>query len=193
MDESNKFTQYGLVPSGPMNLSKRLGSMSLSVLGDLTSRVLKGDVSYEGDYGLVGASKQLGEPTNLRGAYYTPSGGELTASGTVDGVSNVNYATGPYNMGTDTKGNYYGSYQEGDLTASGNYSPNGYDMNLDLNLPTVNSSNSASVGASYNSYDKTPEVYGQFRKQLSDNGFVDASGRLTPKGYDLMIKGGFSF
>lgn len=193
MDERNGFTQYGLVPSGPLNLSKRLGNMSLSVLGDLTSRVLKGDVSYDGQYGSVGASRDLaGNSTNLKGSYYTPEG-ELSASGTVDGVNNINYSTGPYNMGTDTKGNYYGSYQDGNLSASGNYTPYGYDMNLDLNVPTVNPKDNASVGAAYNSYDKTPEVYGHYHKQLSDNGFVDASGRLTPKGYDLMLQGGFSF
>jgi hypothetical protein len=188
MDESNKFTQYGLVPSGPINLSKKLGNMSLSLLGDLASRVLQGDVSYEGQYGSVGASKQLGGPTNVRGSYYTPEG-ELSASGTTAGVNNINYATGPYNMGTDTRGNYYGSYQ-GD-----GFQVNATDRSLDTSfqIPMVDRSNSMDAGFGYDANTKTPEVYGQFHKQLSDNGFVDASGRLTPKGYDLMIKGGFSF
>jgi hypothetical protein len=189
MDESNGFTQYGLVPSGPLNLSKRLGNMSLSVLGDLTNRVLKGDVAYEGQYGSVGASRDLaGTSTNLRGSYYTPEG-ELSASGTVNGVNNVNYSTGPYNMGTDTKGNYYGSYQ-GD-----GFQVNATDKSLDTSfqIPMVDKSNTMSAGAGYDSYSKTPEVYGQFHRQLSDNGFVDASGRLTPKGYELMLQGGFSF
>jgi hypothetical protein len=188
MDESNGFTQYGLVPSGPVNLSKKLGSMSLSLLGDLTSRVLQGDVSYDGQYGSVGASKQIGGPTNLRGSYYTPEG-ELSASGTTAGINNINYATGPYNMGTDTKGNYYGSYQ-GD-----GFRVNATDKSLDTSfeIPMVDRSNSMSAGFGYDGNSKTPEVYGQFHRQLSDNGFVDASGRLTPKGYELMLQGGFSF
>jgi|LakMenEpi03Oct11_1017367.scaffolds.fasta_scaffold01332_2 hypothetical protein len=148
MDESNGFTQYGLVPSGPMSLSKRLGNMSLSVLGDLTNRVLQGDVSYDTPIGTVGASKQIGSPTNV-----------------------------------------YGSYQ-GD-----GFQVNATDKSLDTSfqIPMVDRSNSMNAGVKYDGYSKTPEVYGQFHKQLSDNGFVDASGRLTPKGYDLMIKGGFSF
>jgi hypothetical protein len=188
MDESNGFTQYGLVPNGPLNLSKRLGNMSLSVLGDLTNRVLQGDVSYDGQYGSVGASQAIGGSTNIRGAYYTPEA-ELSASGTTAGINNISYATGPYNMGTDTKGNYYGSYQ-GD-----GFQVNATDKSLDTSfqIPMVDRSNSMNAGVKYDGYSKTPEVYGQFHKQLSDNGFVDASGRLTPKGYDLMIQGGFSF
>lgn len=189
MDESNKFTQYGLVPSSPINLSKQLGSMSLSVLGDLTSRVLKGDVSYDGQYGSLGASKEIGSPTNFRGSYYTPFGGELSALASVDGINNVNYSAGRYNIGTTTGGDYYGSYQ-GD-----GFQVNATDKSLDTSfqIPMVDKSNTMSAGAGYDSYSKTPEVYGQFHRQLTDNGFVDASGRLTPKGYDLMIKGGFSF
>jgi hypothetical protein len=188
MDESNGFTQYGLVPAGPINLSKRLGSLSLSVLGDLTNRVLQGDATYENNFGAIGITKTIGSPTNVRGTYYTPEG-ELSASGTLDGVNNVNYSTGPYSMGTDTKGNYYGSYQ-GD-----GFQVNATDKSLDTSfeIPMVDPSNSMSAGAGYDSYSKTPEVYGQFHKQLSDNGFVDASGRLTPKGYELMLQGGFSF
>ena len=148
MDESNGFTQYGLVPSGPINLSKRLGSMSLSLLGDLTNRVLKGDISYDGEYGSVGASRDLaGNSTNLRGSYYTPEG-EISASGTVNGIDNINYATGPYNMGTDTKGNYYGSYM-GD-----GFQVNATDKSLDTSfeIPMVDRSNSMSAGAGYDAY-----------------------------------------
>lgn len=188
MDERSGFTQYGLVPSGPVTLSKKLGSMSLSLLGDLTSRVLQGDVSYDGQYGSIGASKAIGGPTNVRGSYYTPEG-ELSASGTTAGINNISYATGPYNMGTDTKGNYYGSYQ-GD-----GFQVNATDKSLDTSfeIPMVDRSNSMTAGFKYDGYSKTPEVYGQFHRQLSDNGFVDASGRLTPKGYELLLQGGFSF
>jgi hypothetical protein len=148
MDESNGFTQYGLVPSGPISLSKKLGSMSLSLLGDLTNRVLQGDVSYDTPIGTVGASKQIGSPTNV-----------------------------------------YGSYQ-GD-----GFQVNATDKSLDTSfqIPMVDKSNDMTAGFKYDGYSKTPEVYGQYHKQLSDSGFVDASGRLTPKGYDLMIQGGFSF
>jgi hypothetical protein len=122
--------------------------MSLSVLGDLTNRVLQGDVSYDTPIGTVGASKQIGSPINV-----------------------------------------YGSYQ-GD-----GFQVNATDKSLDTSfqIPMVDKSNDMTAGFKYDGYSKTPEVYGQFHKQLSDNGFVDASGRLTPKGYDLMIKGGFSF
>lgn len=148
MDESNGFTQYGLVPSGPINLSKRLGSMSLSLLGDLTNRVLQGNVGYDTPLGTVGVSKELGNPATI-----------------------------------------YGNYQ-GD-----GFQVNATDKSLDTSfqIPMVDKSNDMMAGARYDTYSKTPEVYGQFHKKLSDSGFVDASGRLTPKGYELMLKGGFSF
>jgi hypothetical protein len=227
MDESNGFTQYGLVPSGPLNLNTKLGKLSLSALGDLSKKILQGEAIYDSDYGSMGITKTIGQPANFNGSIFAPGGGQISSSGSMNGIDNINYLNDSFNAGTDTKGNYYGSYTQGPVTVGGNNNNNYYgtyqdgpysaridnkgnfsgsyegdgfqinatDKSLDTSfqVPMVDESDDMMVGAQYDAYSKTPEVYGQFHRQLSDNGFVDASGRLTPKGYDLMIKGGFSF
>ena len=126
MDESNGFTQYGLVPSGPVNLSTKLGKLSLSALGDLSKKILQGEAIYDSDYGSMGITKTIGQPANFNGSVFAPGGGQISSSGSMNGIDNINYLNDSFNAGTDTKGNYYGSYTQGPVTVGGDNNKNYY-------------------------------------------------------------------
>jgi len=165
------FTAFGVV-NRPTNWSynKSIGDLNLNATADSNRGALIGDVNYATPVGTIGYSKGLNSPKDM---YYRYGGKNLNLEARPDSVR--------------------GSYQDGNLSARGNVNPYGYDMGLNLNIPMVNPNDSASIGASYNSYDQTPAVQAQIRKQMFDNGFIDASGNLTPKGYELKLSGGFNF
>ena len=126
MDESNGFTQYGLIPSGPLNLATKLGKLSLSALGDISKKILQGEAVYNSEYGNIGMTKALGDPTSFRGSVFAPGNGQISGYGTMDGINDINYSNESLNVGTDTKGNYYGSYQEGPFMVGGDNNNNYY-------------------------------------------------------------------
>jgi hypothetical protein len=72
---------------------------------------------------------------------------------------------------------------------------NATDKSLDtsFNIPMEDKSMDASFGINYDGYTKTPAVQAQIRKELFNNGFIDASGNITPKGYEFKLTGGFNF
>lgn len=165
------FTAFGVV-NRPTNWSynKSIGDLNLNAVADSNRNDIIGNLNYNLPIGNIGYSKGLNSPKDM---YYRYNG------------ENINLEARP--------NNFTGSYQDGNFSATGNVNPYGYDMGLNLNIPMVNPSDNASLGASYNLYDKTPAVQAQIRKQLFDNGFIDASGNLTPKGYELKLSGGFNF
>ena len=165
------FTAFGVVAS-PNNweYKKNLGNLNVNALADAQRQSLVGDVNYQTPVGTVGYSAGLNSPSDM---YYRYNG------------ENINLEARPNSV--------RGSYQDGNLSAGGNINPYGYDMGLNLNIPMVNPKDNASLGATYNSYDNTPAVQANLHKQLFENGFIDASGNLTPKGYELKLSGGFNF
>jgi hypothetical protein len=165
------FTAFGDV-SRPTNCAynNNIGNLNVSAMADANRGALIGDVNYNTPVGTVGYSKGLNSPKDM---YYKYNG------------ENINLEARPNNLSA--------GYQNGNLSARGNVNPYGYDMGLNLNIPMVNPNDNASIGATYNSYDQTPAVQAQIRKQMFDNGFIDASGNLTPKGYEFRLSGGFNF
>jgi len=165
------FTAFGVV-NRPTNwaYNNNMGNLNIGAMADANRGALVGDINYKTPVGTIGYSKGLNSPKDI---YYKYKGENLNLEARPDSVR--------------------GSYQDGNFSARGNVNPYGYDMGLNLNIPMVNPNDSASLGATYNSYDQTPAIQAQIRKQMFDNGFIDASGNLTPKGYELKISGGFSF
>lgn len=165
------FTAFGVV-NRPTNwaYNNQIGNLNVSAKADANRGALIGDVNYATPLGTVGYSKGLNSPKDM---YYRYGG------------DNFNIEARPNSI--------RGSYQDGNFSARGNINPYGYDMGLNLNIPMVNPKDNASLGATYNSYDQTPAVQAQIHKQLFENGFIDASGNWTPKGYELKLSGGFNF
>ena len=165
------FTAFGVV-NRPTNwaYNNQIGNLNVSAMADANRGALIGDVNYNTPVGTVGYSKGLNSPKDMYYRY---------------GNENVNLEARPDSV--------RGSYQDGNFSAGGNVNSYGYDMGLNLNIPMVNPNDKASIGATYNSYDQTPAVQAQIRKELFTNGFIDASGNLTPKGYELSIQAGYKF
>lgn len=186
-DETSRFIPYGTIPNKPITLEKELGNLSFSGLASLADQVLQGSIGYRRD-----------------------NGNSLNVSADLGGVNNINYTGDNFQVGKDKQGYYgsytgnntniearpdylSGSYKDGNLTADGMVDKYGYSAGLNLNLPMVDPSMSSSAGIDYNSYDKQPSAHARVQKMLEEGGFVEATGQLTPKGYELMLSGGIKF
>jgi hypothetical protein len=161
------FTAFGVV-NRPTNWSynKSIGNLNLNAMADANRGALIGDVNYATPVGTVGYSKGLNAPKDM---YYRYGGDNFNIEARPNGI----------------RGSYMGD----------GFQVNATDKSLDtsFNIPIEDKSMDASFGINYDGYTKTPAVQAQIRKDLFDNGFIDATGNLTPKGYELSIQAGYKF